>query len=196
MKNAFFEPWVGDNYSNGFNGKRILALGDSHYSKGNEDENFVHNLVEHFIAYKRGDTGHLGYMNTYTKFANIVLGEKVDKEATIDFWNSIVFYNYVQKSQAGHSISPSEKEYDSSQNAFEEILEEYQPDLIIIWGWRLRSKITKYGIEADFNILEDKKEKFHYFEVNGKKIPACGIPHPRVLSKDWTSYLQEAIKLA
>ena len=32
MKNVFFKPWVGENYySKGFNGKRILVLGESCY---------------------------------------------------------------------------------------------------------------------------------------------------------------------
>ena len=193
MKNVIFEPWVGDNYVNGFNGKKILALGDSQYG---DVENSAHKLVEHFIGYKNGNIVHMAWMNTYAKFSNVLLGEKADGKTTIDFWNSIVFYNYVQKSQTGHSITPLDEDYDNSHNAFIEILEEYQPDLIIVWGWSLWGRTAKYGMEADFTILEDKKEKFYYFEINGKKIPACGIPHPRVLSKDWTPYLQEAIKLA
>jgi len=196
MKNVFFKPWVGENYANGFNGKKVLALGDSHYNQGDEVEDFVHNLVAHFIEYKNGDTRHMPWMNTYTKFGNVLLGEKADAKATVDFWNSIVFYNYVQKSQARHSKAPSDEEYNNSHIAFVEVLKEYQPNLIIVWGWRLWSRIAKYGIEADFKILENRVEKFYFFDIKGKKIPACGIPHPRVISKDWTLYLHESIKIA
>ena len=32
MDRPFFEPWIGENYENGgLFGKKILALGDSHY---------------------------------------------------------------------------------------------------------------------------------------------------------------------
>ncbi len=192
MKKVFFKPWEGEHYAKGFNGKKILVLGDSHYSSGNESAEFTTEVVEHFLGYKRGDCPHAGYMNTYTRFTNIMFGEQADGETTIDFWQSIAFYNYVQQAQAGHSVSPTEKEYDDSQAAFIEILEEYQPDLVIVWGRRLWNKITKYGIEANFNT----REKLYYLEVKGKKILTCAIPHPRVISKDWTVYLQEVMKLA
>ena len=214
MKNVFFEPWVGENYENGFNGKKILVLGDSHYCDkynncgnkcGNlniDDDkcrNFTTNVVEHFIEYKNGG-GHMPWMNTYTNFTNVLLGEKADNKATIEFWNSIVFYNYVQKAQPSREISPSDEDYNNSHPAFIEVLEEYQPDLIFVWGWILWRKIKKIGIEADFPILEKIKDKFYYLEIKGKKIPACGIPHPSTstfLSEDWISqYLQKAIELA
>jgi hypothetical protein len=192
MENVVFRPWEGVNYAEGFNGKKILLLGDSQYNTGDEDGDFVHNLVENFIGYKERNCPHAGYMNTYTKFTNILFGEKVDSKTTINFWQSIAFYNYVQKSQEGHSISPTNEEFDDSQSAFVEVLEDYQPDLVIVWGWRLWGRITKFGTETDF----DTSEKMYYLEAKNKKILACGIPHPRVLSYDWTDYLQEAIKLA
>jgi hypothetical protein len=195
MKNVFFKPWEGDNYAEGFNGKKILVLGDSHYSENDENEDFLIGNVEYFLGCKKGGP-HKGYMNTYTKFTNVLLGEKADAKTTIEFWQSIVFYNYVQNIQTGHSISPTGEEYDNSHTAYIEVLEDYQPDLIIVWGWRLWQKIIKYGTEADFNIIDERKERFYFFDIKGKKIPACGIPHPsRGLTYEWTSYLQEAIQL-
>ena len=105
--------------------------------------------------------------------------------------------NYVQKSQEGPRKAPPDEDYENSHDAFKKIIEEYQPDLIIVWGWRLWGKITKHGIEADFPILENKK--FYYFETNSKKIPAFGIPHPSssAISDDWIPpYLQAAIEKA
>jgi len=196
MKNIILEPWVGENYANGVEGKKILALGDSLYG---DEGNSSYKLVEHFITYKNGDTGHMNWMNTYTRFTNVILGEKADKKKTIDFWNSIVFYNYVQHTQIGNRKAPPDEDYLNSHEAFTEALEEFQPDLIFVWGWGLWSKITRYGVEADFNILENRELKFYYFESKGKKIPAFGHPHPSTPIfniKDWTPYLQAAIKKA
>jgi len=213
MENVFFKPWVGENYfENGFNGKKILVLGDSHYCKYYNDcniccdisrqeeckaGNLTQGAVESFIEYKQG-YDFIPYMNTYSKFTNRLFKEEVSNNTTIDFWNSIVFYNYVQKAQKESRISPTQEDYENSYSAFVEILNEYQPDLIIVWGWTLWRIVIKYGIEADFNIIENRKERFYYFDINNKKIPACGIPHPSTSSftKDWTPYLQEAIKLA
>lgn len=37
MDRPFFEPWIGENYENGgLYGKKILALGDSHYCESCE----------------------------------------------------------------------------------------------------------------------------------------------------------------
>jgi len=215
MENVFFKPWVGENYfENGFNGKKILVLGDSHYCEHYDDcevcgdisrqaeckaDNLTQGVVESFIEYKQG-YGYRPWMISYKKFTDVLLGEKVPNNVAIDFWNSIVFYNYVQKAQKGPGISPTQEDYENSHNAFVEILEEYQPDLVMVWGWRLWEKIVKFGTKSDFNIVENRDLRFYYFDINRKKIPACcGMPHPSSAAfiEDWIPpYLQEAIKLA
>lgn len=39
MKNVIFEPWVGENYKTGFNGKKIFVLGGNLYGNENEISN-------------------------------------------------------------------------------------------------------------------------------------------------------------
>ena len=51
-----FEPWVGDNYWDGFaGGPRLLILGESHYGSGPPDRNFTKDLTR---AYAEGRWNH------------------------------------------------------------------------------------------------------------------------------------------
>jgi hypothetical protein len=64
MKNVFFTPWVGKFYfEKGYNGKKIMVLGESHYCNGDCDDckstmkecSFVINLINDYLDYKNGN---------------------------------------------------------------------------------------------------------------------------------------------
>ena len=217
MKNVFFEPFVGEQYDKGYLGKKILVLGDSHYCgddrkaqcvqagdclKLPECHDFTSRVLRYFFEYKEGVSGHQMWMNTYNRFTNVFLvekGGKVNYEQFMDFWNSIMFYNYVQVPMDGSRKEPTQKEYEDSQDAFFEVLEEYKPDLIDIWGWRLLGKLPKKNKSAaDFKSLNaSNSEHYCYFEVAGKKILAYAHPHPSAnFGYEYHSKLQEAVRLA
>lgn len=93
MEKINFLPWIGKYYySTGFAGKRILVLGESHYCDNASDasEDITRRVIMDLYDPR---SEHEAYKNTYTKFAQALLGRGelsfADKEL---FWNSVALY--------------------------------------------------------------------------------------------------------
>jgi len=230
MENVFFLPWVvRENYNRGYDGKKILVLGESHYRNKKCDKNcdcgktkkcldYTKNVVKQFLKYikskeNKGKEKHEKWMDTFYKFTNVFLGkEKVNYEDLENFWNNIVFYNYVQKAmkRSKNKIErPTNDDFDESKKAFSEILEEYKPDLVIIWGLVLEEKLFPEKKEEKLSKEVKKEEelpedvicikyyqKLRCFNVDGKKIRAFAVIHPSLpFFKDYYHEpMQEALK--
>lgn len=206
MKNVFFKPWVGKNYKQGYENKKILVLGESHYCGGcdecgnlqnfdNECREFTTRVINKFLSYKKGEADHDNWMRTFTRFTNVLFGEQVENQIIIEFWNSILFYNYVQNASIGEPrISPKEKDFSNNETAFFEVLQEFQPDLIIVWGERLWDKMSANGKWGN-EVLDGKYGKLYYYNSKDKNIPTFPIFHPSssAFSYDCTPYLQELV---
>lgn len=101
MSNINFKPWVGDKYlTEGFHGKRILVLGESHYckkelSEGGRcyplcnknnmyDECFTQTLdvVKRFVYEYNGKS----YLQTFLCFERAVFGKELTQEEREYFW--------------------------------------------------------------------------------------------------------------
>lgn len=203
MKNVFFKPWVGKNYlSTGIDGKKLLVLGESHYCGENcptcgkleiDDKNcreFTTNVVNGYLKYKKGDSEFEGWMNTFTKFGNVFYNKHLGLEEVQAFWNSIVFYNFVQSSTNGPRESPTAEEFTKSASAFFEVLKSYKPDLIIVWGERLWKQLPDTGEwgkeETIFN--KENKRPFYYYTSDQKKIPTFSVFHPSSSRFDYSCY--------
>lgn len=206
-----FKPWIGEKYlSEGFKGKRILVLGESHYcpkelaeggrcfpvcekGKMNEDcfsqtEEAVNTFVYHYDG-KR-------YLQTYLCFERAVLGKVLSQEEREDFWQRIIFYNYSQFSVRGSRTAPQGDHWQKSEDAFKEILEEYMPDYIIMWGVRLFDRKPNWGgngsvIKTDSG---DETDVWTY-TIKGKKIPAIKVYHPSTpIGKSWPYWHEFYVK--
>ena len=123
MNRVRLSPWIGEIYSTtGYAGKRILALGESHYCEKASDatEDITQKVIADLFD---PQSGHEAYKNTYTKFAEALLGRNcLSFEYKERFWNSIAFYNYVQVPMTGARLAPSQKDFRDSEAAFFEVL--------------------------------------------------------------------------
>ena len=171
MEYVKFIPWKGEEYEKGFNGKKLLILGDSHYcateeSKGGKKCDALGKcayecmdkdcfsmtnsfLRDEYLPYREDATKYIYYTNekgeikkrstkhlqTLLNFENNVFNYTPSPSEGIDFWKRVIFYNYKQHSQpqSGEARSTSKEEKEEYRKAFNEILEEYQPDCIIVW---------------------------------------------------------------
>ncbi|MDR2065428.1 MAG: uracil-DNA glycosylase family protein [Prevotellaceae bacterium] len=152
---------------------------------------FTTRVVNALINYKQGDGAFESWLNTFTRFVNILHNEQVDAETFIDFLQSVVFYNYVQSSTDALRVSPSEQEFADSETAFFEVLKKYKPDLIIVWGTRLWDRLPQNGEWADFDILDGANGKFYYYQVDNKKMPAYSIYHPSSSAGEFLYFIHE-----
>ena len=181
MEKINFLPWIGKHYSTtGFAGKRILALGESHYCDKSSDamEDITRKVIADLFD---PQSEHEAYKNTYTKFAEALLGRDClsyeDKES---FWNSIAFYNYVRVPMTGARVAPSKKDFKDSEAAFFEVLETLRPDIVIVWGSRLYNNLPQGGLQGDDLRAPDGHwvETWRYFLVDRKEVKIVPIMHP------------------
>ena len=192
MEYVNFRPWVGKNYkTTGYKGKRILILGESHYC-GNLSEgkcplcsrdymqadchSFTENVVFDYVYHYRGES----YEQTFLCFERAIIGKKLSQEEREDFWESVIFYNYLQFSQSGPHRKLQQVNWEHSELAFKELLEFYLPDLIIVWGARLYNDVLPNwgGVGSKLYINENDCTDIWTYTIKGKNIPAMKVLHP------------------
>lgn len=164
-----FERWIGKSY--GKTKDRILVLGESHYCKDETVLSGVTNKVmDTLIGYYNEISSFEPWMRTFTKFSNVFSGKQLNKAEQQQFWQSLIFYNYVQKPTKGPRIAPSFDDFQSSYEALLEVIDTQNPDKIILWGNRLRNNIPKKDIYDH--------ENFKILRRNGKDILLKVVCHP------------------
>lgn len=196
MKHVKLKPWVGENYQQGgFRGKKIMVLGKRHYADHLCDENFTTELVrDNFLnpAVKRER-----WMNTYTRFERAVVGRELSQEEREEFWNSILFYNYAQELFDAPYTKPTAEQHAFAQAPFWEILEEYQPDGVIVWGPKLHDKLPPcLQPSGGISVSSTKEKIWKYVLSNRKEVYILFIPVPAIFSwPKWHPIISEFIDL-
>lgn len=178
MKHVKLNPWVGENYQQGFRGKKIMVLGKRHYADHLCDENYTTELVKDFL---NPDVKRERWMNTYAKFGNTVEGRTLSQEERVKFWNSILFYNYAQKLFDAPYTKPTDEQHAFAQAPFWEILEEYQPDGLLVWGPELRDELPPCIQPGGVISIEAKPKKIgKYVLSNRREVYMLFIPVPAI----------------
>lgn len=210
MEKSFFKPWIGENYStSGIAGKKILILGESHICGlgcgdcGNIDSHpecrdFTNNAIKYFLDYWTGKGESNTWMRTYTKFGNVFFNKYLSVDETVMFWNSIIFYNYVQFSTDKARVSPLKEEFEKSSKSFFEILKTYEPDLVIVWGKRLWQNLPSNGEFGDEVVVDNiKRGAFYYYTIDQNKTPIYMVHHPSSSSFNysWHPFINKAIEM-
>ena len=209
MSEINFKPWVGKDYlSKGYQGQRILVLGESHYCAAElaeggrctpfclkekmKEECFCQTQdVVHEAVYAYGGQK---YLRCFVSFERAVTGKVLTQEERVVFWESVMFYNYIQYALSAPRTSPNPEHWGKSEKAFVELLEKYSPDKIIVWGVRLYNGLPDlggYGMKLKVSTT-DSADVWMY-NVKGKDIPALKIHHPSApTGKNW-DYWHEVI---
>ena len=116
MNYVNFTPWVGKDYQNGFGETKLklLVLGESHYcnalgkgictdcclqnclNQGYSKADYLEQTITYIDELVHAYTGEL-YQQTGLCFERAVVGRELSDFEREDFWNHVVFYNYIQK---------------------------------------------------------------------------------------------------
>lgn len=181
MNDPSFLPWVGRNYKNeGFAGRKVLALGESHYCSEETDavaditRNVISGLLDPEAVFEP-------YMNTYTKFVKAMLGKsELTHNDKVSLWDSIAFYNYIQVPMPAARIAPSKKDFAASSEPFFEVLEMLRPEIVLAWGSRLYNNLPKGGMQGNDLKAPDGRwiETWLYFLKDGSPVRVVPITHP------------------
>jgi hypothetical protein len=218
MTNVFFRPWVGENYkTKGFNGKRILVLGESCYcgtcdgcggldafdpkienpdaEEWEECRNKIPEVVTRFLDYKNGKVPFEGYMRGYSRFTDIFMGQECTPEETQNFWKFFVLYDYVQTALDKARKSPVDWEWKTGEKPFFEVLAEHNPDVIIAWGKRLWDNMPKPSL-IDNSFMNRWGVGLRYYNNGKRDIPAYACYHPSstYFSEEDTDYFKRLLE--
>lgn len=179
-----YKPWVGKDYNKGYRGKRILVLGESHYAPDGKIDEELTQWVVRDIAYEPGGQN---YLATFTCFERAIAGRQMTQAERIEFWESVVFYNYLQFPTEGPRTTPNPEHWAKSADAFVELLEKYTPDYIIVWGVRLYNALPDLGGHGGVLRLENEDTADYWvYPIKGKEIPALKIHHPSApTGREW-----------
>ena len=189
---VFFKPWVGKKYwDEGYNGLRILVIGNSHYCNSRNDcqccgidgcefdyddcEDMTTSVIEKYLHRNEWE----GWMRTYQNFEYALCGHKTNRQESREIWNSIAFYNYLQTAVSNWKDQGDDEDYDNSEDAFWEVINYLQPDYIIMWGNRVWDQSAGYNGDNCY-VLED-----------GSEVYLAGINHPSWKYFDYKKANQE-----
>lgn len=195
MKNVFFKPWIGKNYHNGgIFKKKILVIGESHYCDGcdkcsgdpqtGECSDFTNNVVQKIV---NGDTTR--WSGTFRKFERSLVGHDTTPEQSVEIWQSLAFYNYLQVAMNGPREGGDWYDYRQAEASFYDVLNDLRPDLMIVWGVsRMWDNMPSQGWEAGEEIVVDNYSMKNgwYALPDGSRVRAIWVYHPSVAySWEW-----------
>lgn len=198
-RHAFcFKPWVGKSYTQGIDGKRVMALGESHYCDTPEEAlpDITSNVVNYYLSQERE---HEGWMNTYTRFASaLTSGKPLSITERIEAWNKILFYNYVQVPIVGPRVAPTSEQFATGEKPFFELLEKYRPHRVLVWGKRLYNNLPQQGNEQPGIELPNGRsiEVWGYTLSDGSVVKLLPITHPSApmfSPRKWYPVIQQFI---
>lgn len=200
MKNVFFKPWKGRDYNfGGIFGKKVLVVGESHYCRnemcpecGNPEKSGDCSLytIEVVQAYLHQNEKKGRWFSTFKKFERSMVGHETTPDESRAIWNSISFYNYLQKAMSGPRKGALYADYENSEPAFWEVMELLQPDVMIAWGVTCMYYNMPGGEawqpETDLVIDGYHIRNGVYTLKSGKRVKSIWVYHPSSgYSWDW-----------
>ena len=213
MKDVFFYPWVGSCYNSGINGKKIMIMGHVHVcggcnecgvikDKDEECSSLTIKAVRNYFRWREtGEVpspGYEGWLKTDFNFAKAFFGFEPNlKQEKCELWDKVLFYNYVQTAVSEWYQKPYSVDYKKSQVPFMEVINEYEPDIIIVWGSEAFNRTPdggKYGEPITFENIQ--AIRYIYSLNSGKQCSRIKIHHPSMYfsSSNWHEVIKSIIE--
>jgi len=198
MKNVYFLPWEGPNYNAGFNGKKILVVGASHYcDEGCIDcpQKCSKDVTINTIKENARTNITTRYKKTFTCFERAMTNKESNSLTEREsFWDSVSFYNFCKTPVSNCKKKPSNDSLIASVPAFKEVLTSLKPDVVIIWGTHTRDTILS---QLDCELLEqcNKGNLYSLKYDSSSKAVLCPIHHPSIgfSWQEWHPFIDKAI---
>ena len=188
-----FKPWIGKHYHAGIApGRKLLLLGESHYSSHPEKSDFTIELTREYV-------NHEWSHGFWTNIMQCVDGRPHAEIDRAEFWSRVALYNYVQEIVGeSRGVAPSASMFERGIEPFFEVLRSLQPTHVLVLCKRLWENLPNQGSpESDFEAGGLRRERWTYPTIPGKSAVATWIPHPSYgfSPKKWppviVSFLQE-----
>ena len=206
VANLTHYPWIGSGYASA--PKRVLIMGDSHYTIDGNTKEFCQEEYDRCITDKEYTRGIIGceIKNPGSWSFHKYLEKTFLDEANMNveaFWNKVASYNFIQEPMKSIHEEPSHDDYETAWKCFADVVQIIKPDICIFIGLR-----NKEGID----ILDEKKVKhsIRYFDTkvnnswpmvgdlqfeDGYKLPFYMIHHTAQYysPQEWYDFLNKEI---
>jgi len=212
MKSVVIQPWIGPKYfTEGFNGKRILILGESHYCNGCEDDgpcgiipdkktipDCLSNMTMDLIKNHLNKAKKITFVTKLENALNAAMDFSDNKQSVFEH---IAYYDYIQQIVAETpGILQIKKCGERAQKPFSEVLEYLKPDFMLVLSERLWNNMpgeTNVDWPLFKEISIDGKEDRIYWSGLNKKLPIRMYSfHPRTnMFRDIIPFLKEALRI-
>jgi hypothetical protein len=193
-------PWIGSDFEK--SKVKILIIGESHYFNPNEpgsfekhqNPNFTITVIEEMAIGR-------DYYKTkiHQNFHRAILGN--DNFDASKFWNSLAYYNFIQKPMDTNKGRPSNDDFYESWESFHEIIDILQPTLCLFIGTTAANSFNNFNRNNNI-AFEDVKHVKKIGQNYAKKAlllktqtPIHFIKHTSQYFswKKWNEYLKETI---
>lgn len=170
-----FNPWKGSSYP--ISPNSLLILGESHHNADGEGAWFTQATVECYIRDESGEGGNKRWHAFFTTVQHLVQGNErswIPPEARAEFWNEVLFYNYIQQSigDGGHGPRPTFAMWQEAASPFLEMLDEFRPLRILACGRGLWQHVRQLGHSV--NVVDGAV----IFSAGAHDAIGIGIVHP------------------
>jgi hypothetical protein len=161
-------PFIGKDYENGVSEKKILLVGESHYHENNEQSISKHDrpeftkIVINELAIQRR------YWSTkmFSNLHRTLIGNDIFDSAKL--WNSLAFYNFVQRPMETNKGRPTESDLMSGWEVFFKVVEVLNPDVCIFIGTGSSNFLIEY---VNKNRTDIKINEFKWLKKIGRTYP-------------------------
>ena len=182
----FFDPWVGTSYGDGLFDRKVMVVGASHYCGDGcrdcgdpaahpECRGFTQQVVSDYLddAY----SGDSDWKRTFSTFVNSVFGRDASADERESFFDSVVFANYLQRSEGRDAVEKHGEWFNDNQHlrAFLALVDEYHPDVVVIWGSRVWNAIPWDLGDGEADRVADGIYRFHR---GGRDFLMVKLHHP------------------
>ena len=206
VANLTHYPWIGSGYASA--PKRVLIMGDSHYTIVEKTKEFCQEEYDRCISdkeYTRGiigcEIGTPGSWSFHKYLEKTFLDEaNMNVEA---FWTKVASYNFIQEPMKSIHEEPSRADYETAWKCFANVAQIIKPNICIFVGLR-----NKEGIDIldEINV----KHSIRYFDTkvnnswpmvgdlqfeDGYKLPFYMIHHTAQYysPQEWYDFLNKEI---
>jgi hypothetical protein len=184
-----FLPWQGSAFPEKAD-RRLLVLGESHYSDAPEDEDFTRSVVRQYVS---------GAENRafLTNIAQAITGKPHWEIDRLEFWNSVAFYNYVQETVI-EGRRPTVKMFRDSEAAFFEVIDLLRPSHVLALGTRLWECMPPLQNEKLNFECGGQRHQYGEYRRAAECILAMHIVHPSsggFSSREWYPVIQKFLEM-
>ena len=165
-----------------------MILGESHYCDGGccdcgnsrlcrQCAKFTQDVLRDFLDEPKERQK---WMNTFVKFERSLVGKMTDWALRRKIWDSVMFYNYLQVAMTGPRKAGTSAQYKQAANAFFDVINENDPECIIVWGKRLWNNMPNERWQDGDDIVVDGYHATtgYYLLRNGKRVKVVAVYHP------------------